>query len=158
MLFRSADLRRDQIDTAVADCKAGGGNAYGLIVDVTQRTSVDAMVAAVKQQSGRVDILVNNAGITKDARLVKTMAPSLINRLAVARPMPLAPPVMMATLFLRRMIARFLEWAGTGDFSRRARPGYGPIFRCRPTLDDWPMPLQECRQRPAPRAGRLQNR
>ena len=66
-----ADLRRDQIDTAVADCKAGGGNAYGLIVDVTQRTSVDAMVAAVKLQSGRIDILVNNAGITKDARLVK---------------------------------------------------------------------------------------
>ena len=66
-----ADLKRDQIDAAVAECKAAGGNAYGLIVDVTQRTSVNAMVAAVKQQSGRIDILVNNAGITKDARLVK---------------------------------------------------------------------------------------
>ena len=66
-----ADLKRDQIDAAVAECKAAGGNAYGLIVDVTQRTSVDAMVAAVKLQSGRIDILVNNAGITKDARLVK---------------------------------------------------------------------------------------
>ena len=66
-----ADLKRDQIDAAVTECTSAGGNAYGLIVDVTQRPSVDAMVAAVKQQSGRVDILVNNAGITKDARLVK---------------------------------------------------------------------------------------
>ena len=66
-----ADLKRDQIDAAVTECTSAGGNAYGLIVDVTQRASVDAMVAAVKQQSGRIDILVNNAGITKDARLVK---------------------------------------------------------------------------------------
>ena len=66
-----ADLRREQIDAAVAGCNSAGGNAYGLIVDVTQRPSVEAMVAAVKQQSGRIDILVNNAGITKDARLVK---------------------------------------------------------------------------------------
>ena len=77
-----ADLKRDQIDAAVAQCIAAadasanntGANhaaAYGLIVDVTQRASVDALVAAVKQQSGRIDILVNNAGITKDARLIK---------------------------------------------------------------------------------------
>ena len=66
-----ADLRREQIDAAVAECNSAGGKAYGLIVDVTQRPSVDAMVAAVKQQSARIDILVNNAGITKDARLVK---------------------------------------------------------------------------------------
>ncbi len=68
-----ADLRRDQIDAAVAQCNALGGSAdaLGLIVDVTQRASVDALVAAVKQQCGRIDILVNNAGITKDARLVK---------------------------------------------------------------------------------------
>ena len=85
-----ADLKRDQIDAAVAECaraasavataaaastgtaaSSKAGSVYGLIVDVTQRASVDALVAAVKQQSGRIDILVNNAGITKDARLVK---------------------------------------------------------------------------------------
>ena len=62
-----ADLRRDQIDKAVAET----GAAWGEIVDVTQRTSVDALVAAVKNRFGRIDVLVNNAGITKDARLVK---------------------------------------------------------------------------------------
>ena len=68
-----ADLKRDQIDAAVAQCNAlgAGGETIGLIVDVTQRASVDALVAEVKLQWGRIDILVNNAGITKDARLVK---------------------------------------------------------------------------------------
>jgi 3-oxoacyl-[acyl-carrier protein] reductase len=40
-------------------------------MDVTDRTQVDAVVAQVKAQFGRVDVLVNNAGITQDARLLK---------------------------------------------------------------------------------------
>jgi NAD(P)-dependent dehydrogenase (short-subunit alcohol dehydrogenase family) len=40
-------------------------------MDVTDRTMVDAVVAQVKNQFGRIDVLVNNAGITKDARLQK---------------------------------------------------------------------------------------
>ena len=47
------------------------GAAATFAVDVTDRVQVDAMVAAVKAQYGRIDVLVNNAGITKDARLVK---------------------------------------------------------------------------------------
>jgi 3-oxoacyl-[acyl-carrier protein] reductase len=44
-------------------------------MDVTDREMVDAVVAQVKNQFGRIDVLVNNAGITKDARLQKmTMA------------------------------------------------------------------------------------
>jgi 3-oxoacyl-[acyl-carrier protein] reductase len=47
------------------------GAARTLAVDVTDRAQVDAMVAAVLAEHGRIDVLVNNAGITKDARLVK---------------------------------------------------------------------------------------
>ena len=65
------DLRSDAIDSAVSQCHALGARAFGHRVDVTQRDSVDATVAAVKQTSGRIDVLVNNAGITKDARLQK---------------------------------------------------------------------------------------
>ena len=65
------DLRGDAIDSAVSQCQALGARAFGHRVDVTQRDSVDATVAAVKQTSGRIDVLVNNAGITKDARLQK---------------------------------------------------------------------------------------
>ncbi|MBI3154656.1 MAG: beta-ketoacyl-ACP reductase [Burkholderiales bacterium] len=47
------------------------GAARSFAVDVTDREQVDAMVAAVLAEYGRIDVLVNNAGITKDARLVK---------------------------------------------------------------------------------------
>jgi 3-oxoacyl-[acyl-carrier protein] reductase len=47
------------------------GAAESHAVDVTDRAQVDAMVAAVLNEHGRIDVLVNNAGITKDARLVK---------------------------------------------------------------------------------------
>jgi 3-oxoacyl-[acyl-carrier protein] reductase len=40
-------------------------------VDVTSRESVDAAVAAVIAEHGRIDVLVNNAGILRDAQLVK---------------------------------------------------------------------------------------
>jgi 3-oxoacyl-[acyl-carrier protein] reductase len=40
-------------------------------IDVTDRGSVEAAVAAVMAQHGRIDVLVNNAGILRDAQLVK---------------------------------------------------------------------------------------
>jgi 3-oxoacyl-[acyl-carrier protein] reductase len=40
-------------------------------IDVTSRESVDAAVAEVLAQHGRIDVLVNNAGIVRDAQLVK---------------------------------------------------------------------------------------
>jgi 3-oxoacyl-[acyl-carrier protein] reductase len=65
------DLRQTGVDLAVEACHAEGGKAEGHLVDVTDRASVDAMVAAVLAAHGRIDVLVNNAGITKDARLQK---------------------------------------------------------------------------------------
>ena len=68
------DLRQADVDAAVADCRRGGSAAQrstGFTLSVTDRPQVDAMVAAVKAQFGRIDVLVNNAGITQDARLQK---------------------------------------------------------------------------------------
>ena len=65
------DRRQAAVDEAVAACRALGVRAAGFVVDVTRREQVDAMVASVKSQFGRIDVLVNNAGITQDARLQK---------------------------------------------------------------------------------------
>ena len=65
------DIRQAAVDEAVLQCQALGAQAVGFAMDVTQRESVDAVVAKVKEQFGRIDVLVNNAGITQDARLQK---------------------------------------------------------------------------------------
>ena len=68
------DVRQAGVDGAVAACEAVGTKALGFVMDVTQREMVDAVVAAVLAQCGRIDVLVNNAGITMDARLQKMTA------------------------------------------------------------------------------------
>ncbi|GIX53592.1 3-oxoacyl-ACP reductase FabG [Sphaerotilus sulfidivorans] len=65
------DMKPEAVDAAVAQCREAGAQAAGFAVNVTDRDAVDAMVAAVKAQFGRIDVLVNNAGITRDARLQK---------------------------------------------------------------------------------------
>lgn len=53
-------------DVAAKETAAGLGNgSIGLRTDVTDRDSVNEMVAQVKAQFGRVDVLVNNAGWDK---------------------------------------------------------------------------------------------
>lgn len=63
--------RENAINEVVAEIKATGAEALGFKVDVSNRSSVNEMVAAVKSAWGRIDILVNNAGITADAMLKK---------------------------------------------------------------------------------------
>lgn len=66
-----ADL--DPVRTAQARTTVdpGGERSLALAVDVTDRPSIDAMVAATRERFGRIDVLINNAGITQDARLVR---------------------------------------------------------------------------------------
>jgi acetoacetyl-CoA reductase len=60
------DIKQAAVDAAVAQCQALGAQAVGFVLDVTQRDMVDAVVAKVMDQFGRIDVLVNNAGITRD--------------------------------------------------------------------------------------------
>ena len=52
-------------DTARRTAAELGGASVGLTADVTDRASVDAMVAEVLDRFGRIDVLVNNAGWDK---------------------------------------------------------------------------------------------
>lgn len=66
-----ADIDAIRTDAAAAAVTQAGGETLAVRVDVTDRESVGAMVAATLKRFGRIDCLVNNAGITKDSRLVK---------------------------------------------------------------------------------------
>ncbi len=47
---------------AVADLRARGAKAIPVATDVTDKSAVEAMIARVGSEFGRIDILVNNAG------------------------------------------------------------------------------------------------
>ncbi|MFG6448571.1 3-oxoacyl-ACP reductase FabG [Roseateles sp. BYS180W] len=65
------DVRQEGVDAAVQACQARGARALGVVLSVTERAQLDAMVQATLAEFGRIDVLVNNAGITRDARLQK---------------------------------------------------------------------------------------
>ncbi|HEY0266908.1 MAG TPA: L-iditol 2-dehydrogenase [Rhizomicrobium sp.] len=56
---------------AHAAAAAIGNRAMGLRLDVTSQDSIDAMIAAVVAERGRLDILVNNAGLFDLAPIVE---------------------------------------------------------------------------------------
>jgi 3-oxoacyl-[acyl-carrier protein] reductase len=58
---------RDEGRAVVDEIAARGGEALLVVADVTQRTAVDAMIAAIAKRFGRLDILVNNAAVRHDA-------------------------------------------------------------------------------------------
>jgi 3-hydroxybutyrate dehydrogenase len=58
-----ADLAKDAADAAAAEIRAGGGQALGVAMDVTDEKQVADGVAAVVAAFGGVDILISNAGI-----------------------------------------------------------------------------------------------
>src|SRR3974377_1204813 len=49
-------------ESTVAETDAGGGTALGIELDVRDHEAVEAMVARVVQDWGRIDVLVANAG------------------------------------------------------------------------------------------------
>ncbi|SAK45871.1 3-oxoacyl-[acyl-carrier-protein] reductase [Caballeronia hypogeia] len=67
----ACDVNQASVNDVVSQCQQAGGEASAFCIDMSDRRSVDEMVAAVLARHGGVDVLVNNAGITRDARLQK---------------------------------------------------------------------------------------
>jgi 3-oxoacyl-[acyl-carrier protein] reductase len=57
----NARTERPELTQTLAAVEAAGGKAMSAIGDVTDRATVDRMVAAVIDKFGRLDVLVNNA-------------------------------------------------------------------------------------------------
>ena len=56
------DLNLEAAEEVAAAIRTGGGTAAAIRCDITDRTSVDASVAAAESKLGPIDVLVNNAG------------------------------------------------------------------------------------------------
>ena len=54
----------EQREAAVAKLRAGGADAFGVPLDVTDDASVTAAAALIEEHAGGLDVLVNNAGVT----------------------------------------------------------------------------------------------
>ncbi len=59
----AAARRPQDVTELLAQVAAEGGSASAVELDVTDQASIDAAVAAVEAERGRIDVLVNNAGL-----------------------------------------------------------------------------------------------
>src|SRR3954469_14164759 len=60
----------ERLTTAMADvADASGGRPLAAPADVTDRAGVDAAVARVEEELGRIDLLINNAGLMDTAEV-----------------------------------------------------------------------------------------
>ncbi|TIQ31507.1 MAG: SDR family oxidoreductase [Mesorhizobium sp.] len=55
--------RTDRLAALVEEIEAKGGKAAARALDVTERASMEALVAEARRRFGRIDVLVNNAGV-----------------------------------------------------------------------------------------------
>lgn len=58
-----AARRKDKLEEVVAEITAQGGIAKGYTLDVTDKHQVEAVVAAIVVDFGKLDVLINNAGL-----------------------------------------------------------------------------------------------
>ncbi len=75
-----ADVNGKSAEDTAQAIRGAGGRATAFAADVSQRASVDAMVAAVHQAYGRIDVLVNNAGIALPSMPIVDVEPAAWRR------------------------------------------------------------------------------
>jgi 3-oxoacyl-[acyl-carrier protein] reductase len=63
--------RGDNAAATAEAIRAAGGQAEARGVDVTDAAAVEALIASVVENHGRIDILVNNAGIARDQLMLR---------------------------------------------------------------------------------------
>ena len=62
------DVDQARLDETVAEIRAHGGNAAGMVCDVADEAQVTALVAKAADRFGRLDVMYNNAGIASPHR------------------------------------------------------------------------------------------
>jgi NAD(P)-dependent dehydrogenase (short-subunit alcohol dehydrogenase family) len=100
----AAGRRRERLDALVSDIEASGGSAAGVVIDMTDTTSIIDGFAAAEAAFGTITILVNNAGVP-DAKRAHRMPVELIDRVFDTN---LRGPFVLSCEMARRLIEREL--------------------------------------------------
>jgi NAD(P)-dependent dehydrogenase (short-subunit alcohol dehydrogenase family) len=121
---------RDRAAAAAGELTAAGARALGLACDVTDANQVDAAVARVVAEFGRITHLVNNAGSVKPGRLVES-APSAWEAMW-------ARNLQSAMLVTRAVAPHLGDGAAVVNVTtveaHRAAPGYAAYAACKAGL------------------------
>jgi NADP-dependent 3-hydroxy acid dehydrogenase YdfG len=59
----ASDVDQAGLDETVAEVEQGGGEALGVLADVTDRAAMQALARAAEERFGAIDVMVNNAGV-----------------------------------------------------------------------------------------------
>lgn len=65
------DVDQGKVDQVVKEINDNGGEAMGVVADITKLNHVENMFKAIVNRFEKIDILVNNAGIAKDRSIRK---------------------------------------------------------------------------------------
>ena len=61
----------EALERVVADISGAGGRARAHALDVSEPSSIDAVLKSAIEEHGQIDVLVNNAGITEDNLILR---------------------------------------------------------------------------------------
>jgi len=78
------DMAEEAGKAVVAEIEQSGGKAAFFKVNVANQAEVEAAVAQVIEQFGKIDILVNNAGILRDGQLLKVKDGAIVGKMSEA--------------------------------------------------------------------------
>lgn len=74
------DLKEEFVEEAVAEIRAAGGQAHGIVQNMSTREGVRAAIAALYEKTGRLDILVNNAAWVR-YQSIPDVTPEVVDRM-----------------------------------------------------------------------------
>jgi NAD(P)-dependent dehydrogenase (short-subunit alcohol dehydrogenase family) len=119
-------------EAAVEKLRAGGVDAFGVPLDVTDDASVAAAARLIEERTGRLDVLVNNAGVTGGGPQEPTVVDPAAVRTAVETNVIGVLRVTNAMLPLLRRSAspRIVNMSSTvGSLTRQSDPAaeMGPL-------------------------------
>lgn len=101
----------DRIFERVAELRAAGVRAEGVVADLTRPADVDAVVALASDSFGGVDILVNNAGMTS---VSGSYASGAIDRLSLDGWHSSLNRNLTTTFLMTRAVTGIMQAAGYG--------------------------------------------